>query len=126
MYVPAVDNNGATEEILESIDTSPQFQEEMWLPWDTVVWPAYELDVSHLPLRVLLPLLQTQTHTDNNVNKKKIEEKSHLLVFSKVALLTWKWTRWLSLLHTITHLDTCKERFCVWPEGINPFTLFYF
>ena len=48
-YVPAVNNDGTTEEILESVDTSPQFQEEVRLSWDTMVWPAHELNVSHFP-----------------------------------------------------------------------------
>lgn len=108
MYIPAVDNNGATEEIFESIDTPPQFQEEVWLPWDTVVWPAYELDVSHLPLRVLLPLLHTHTHTDDNANLKKNTSKS-----SSIKI---QWTRFIDMkmnkhacfdlyteLHTYTH-----------------------
>lgn len=60
---PAVNDDRAAEEILESIDAPSEFEEEMRLPGDAVVRPAHELDVRHLPLWVLLPLLQTDTHT---------------------------------------------------------------
>lgn len=83
MYKPAVDNNGTAEEILESIDTPSQFEEEVWLPWDAVVWPASELDVGHFPLRVLLPLLQTHMHTDDYE-----DTNTHLLKFNQIYLLT--------------------------------------
>lgn len=38
--MPAVNNDGTTEEILESVDTSPEFEEEVWVSWDAVVGPA--------------------------------------------------------------------------------------
>lgn len=69
--IPAVNNDWAAEHIFESIDTPPQFQEEVRLSWDAVVGPAHELDVSHFPLQVFLSLLQavTQTHTQKpNIN----------------------------------------------------------
>lgn len=66
-----MDDDGAAEEILESIDTTPQFQEEVWLPRDAVVGPAHELDVGHLPLCVLLSLLQTRPHIHGYVDVYK-------------------------------------------------------
>lgn len=48
--LPAVDDNGTTEEILERVYSTPQFQEEVCLLWNTMVRPAHELDVGHLPL----------------------------------------------------------------------------
>lgn len=50
LFVPAVNNDRPTEEILEGVDAPPQFQEEVWLPGDSVVGPTHELDVGHLPL----------------------------------------------------------------------------
>ena len=70
LYLPAVHDDGAAEEVLESVDTAPQLQEQMWLPGDAVVRPAHELDVGNLSLWVLLPLLQT--HTDSNTCTRHI------------------------------------------------------
>lgn len=53
-----MNDDGTTEEILESIDTPPQFQEELRVFWDAMIRPTHELNVGHLPLWVLLPLLQ--------------------------------------------------------------------
>lgn len=50
MDIPAVNDDGTTEEILESIDTPPQFQEELCVFWDAMIRPTHELDVGHLPL----------------------------------------------------------------------------
>lgn len=57
-----MDNNGATEKVFEGVDSSSQFQEEVGFSWDAVVWPADELDVSHLPLCALLSPLNTRAH----------------------------------------------------------------
>lgn len=48
--VPAVNDDGTTEEILEGVDSPSQFQEELRLLWNAMVRPAHELDVRHLPL----------------------------------------------------------------------------
>lgn len=50
LRVPAVNDDGTTEEVLKSIDAPPQFQEELRLLWNAVVRPTHELDVGHLPL----------------------------------------------------------------------------
>lgn len=62
--VPAVDDDGTAEEVLERVYSAPQFQEEVGLVWNAVVGPAHKLDVGHLPLHALVPLLHTHTHVD--------------------------------------------------------------
>lgn len=62
-----MDHDGAAEEILEGVDAAPQLEEELRLLWNAVVRPAHELNVGHLPLGVLLPLLERpiDTHCTN-------------------------------------------------------------
>lgn len=67
--VPAVNNDGTAEEVLESVDAAPQFQQELRLLWHAVVRPAHELNVGHLPLGVLLPLLRTRAPAHKEVRK---------------------------------------------------------
>lgn len=67
--VPAVNDDGTAEEVLEGVDAAPQFQEELRLLWHAVVRPAHELNVGHLPLGVLLLLLQTRPPTHEEVRK---------------------------------------------------------
>lgn len=62
-HVPAVDDDGAAEEVLEGVDATPQLEEELRLLGNAVVRPAHELDVGHLPLGILLPLLKRHIGT---------------------------------------------------------------
>lgn len=57
-----MDDDRATENILKSIDSPSELQEEVRLPRDAVVGPAHELDVGHLPLGVLVSPLNTHAH----------------------------------------------------------------
>ena len=45
-----MDDDGAAEEVLKSVDSPSQFQEKVGFSWDAVVWPTHELDVGHLSL----------------------------------------------------------------------------
>lgn len=53
-----MDDDGAAEEILESVDATPQLEQELRILRNAVVRPAHELNVGHLPLGVLLSLLK--------------------------------------------------------------------
>lgn len=53
-----MDDDGAAEEILKSVDAPPQLEEELRLLGNAVVRPAHELNVGHFPLGVLLPFLE--------------------------------------------------------------------
>ena len=60
-----MDDDGPAEEVLEGVDPLAELQQQLGVFGDPVVRPADELDLGHLPLRVL-PLLEgahTHTHT---------------------------------------------------------------
>lgn len=44
-------NNGPAEEVAEAVDTATQFQQLVRFAGNTMVGPAGELDVGHIPLR---------------------------------------------------------------------------
>lgn len=60
--LPAVDDDGAAEQVLEGVHPLAELQQQLGLVGHAVVRPADELDMSHHPLRVL-PLLKERNDT---------------------------------------------------------------
>lgn len=47
-HLPAVHHNGAAEEVAESVHSPSQLEKQVRILRHAMVWPAGELDVSHL------------------------------------------------------------------------------